>query len=213
MLPGGTTLHVRRPAVALFHILHAILDLVCSILRCLSLSFVIIVSPQGYNQLVMMEAQQIDTDEANIIAGMDIAMDVVRAAEICGGGITAADVLTLASGAQAERSPAAAAAVAARMSVLLQPGAVDGSTGQQYSPEFVLQQYEQLADMCLRFRAPVYADAVLEAAETQGLRPSPEIMQRLLVAMRGKPRRSEVRAADDRWPADAHVCCVLAGGW
>ncbi|KAF6261647.1 hypothetical protein COO60DRAFT_743720 [Scenedesmus sp. NREL 46B-D3] len=146
---------------------------------------------EGYNQLVMMEAQQIDTDEANIIAGMDIAMDVVRAAEICGGGITAADVLTLASGAQAERSPAAAAAVAARMSVLLQPGVVDGSTGQQYSREFVLQQYEQLADMCLRFRAPVFADAILEAAETQGLRPSPDIMQRLMVAMRGKPRRSE----------------------
>jgi hypothetical protein len=141
----------------------------------------------------MMEAQQIDTDEANLVAGMDIAMDVVRAAEICGGGITAADVLTLAAGAQAERSPAAAAAVAARMSVLLQPSAVDDSTGQQYSREFVLQQYEQLADMCLRLRAPVYADAVLESAETQGLRPSQEIMQRLMLAMRGKPRRSEVR--------------------
>jgi hypothetical protein len=169
---------------------------------------------QGYNQLVMMEAQQIDTDEANIIAGMDIAMDVVRAAEICGGGITAADVLTLASGAQAERSPAAAAAVAARMSVLLQPGAVDGSTGQQYSPEFVLQQYEQLADLCLRFRAPVYADAVLEAAETQGLRPSPEIMQRLTVAMRGKPRRSEVRAADSRvGSCMLSACFCIAVGW
>ncbi|WIA11381.1 hypothetical protein OEZ85_011501 [Tetradesmus obliquus] len=146
---------------------------------------------EGYSQLVMMEAQQIDTDEANLVAGMDIAMDVVRAAEICGGTITPADVLTLAAGAQAERSPAAAAAVAARLSVLLQSSAVDGSTGQQYSREFVLQQYEQLADMCLRFRAPVFADAVLEAAETQGLRPSPEIMQRLMVAMRGKPRRSE----------------------
>lgn len=148
---------------------------------------------QGYAQLQYLEAQQLDTDEANLVAGMDVALDCVRAAEILGGTATAADVLILAAAAQAERSPAAAAAVAARLSILLQPGVTDPATGQQYSQEFVLQQYEQLADMCLRYRAPQFADMVLEAAETQKLRPSADVLNRLTLALRGKPRRGEVR--------------------
>jgi hypothetical protein len=45
---------------------------------------------------------------------MDIAMDIVRAAETVGGGITPADLLLLTSGALAERNVNAAADVARR---------------------------------------------------------------------------------------------------
>jgi hypothetical protein len=45
---------------------------------------------------------------------MDIAMDIVRAAETVGGGVTPADLLLLTSGALAERNVNAAADVARR---------------------------------------------------------------------------------------------------
>jgi hypothetical protein len=64
---------------------------------------------QGYRQLQFLEAQQIDTDEANLVAGMDIAMDIVRAAETVGGAVTPSDLLLLTSGALAERNVNAAA--------------------------------------------------------------------------------------------------------
>jgi hypothetical protein len=110
--------------------------------------------PQGYRQLQFLESQQIDTDEANIIAGMDVALDIVRATEMVSGRsnvMTPADVLTLAEAAKAERSPAAAADIAARLSVLLLPGAVR-EDGTPYSQASVLQQYSDLADMCLKQR-------------------------------------------------------------
>lgn len=66
-------------------------------------------TPQGYRQLQFLEAQQIDTDEANLVAGMDIAMDIVRAAETVGGTVTPPDLLLLTSGALAERNVNAAA--------------------------------------------------------------------------------------------------------
>lgn len=180
--------------------------------------------PQGYRQLQFLESQQIDTDEANLVAGMDIAMDIVRAAETVGGGISPADLLLLTSGALAERNVNAAADIARRLSLLLAPEASSSSaalaasssgvagaassspTSQQqqqqvrgvdsssaFDPEFVLQQYESLAEMCIAQRAVQQADVVLEAAEVAGLQPSKQILAKLTAAMRGQPRRSEVR--------------------
>jgi hypothetical protein len=149
---------------------------------------------QGYRQLQFLQAQQIDTDEANLVAGMDVAMDIVRAAEIVGGAATPADLVTLVSGALAERNANAAADLARRLAVLLAPPAA--LQQQQYDTQFVLQQYEALADMCLQQRAVQQADVVLEAAERAGLTPSQEVLARLTAALRGQPRRSEVR-----------VCC------
>lgn len=176
--------------------------------------------PQGYRQLQFLESQQIDTDEANLVAGMDIAMDIVRAAETVGGGITPADLLLLTSGALAERNVNAAADIARRLSLLLAPNspssssaalaasssgvagaAASSQTSQQqqsssaFDPEFVLQQYESLAEMCIAQRAVQQADVVLEAAEVAGLQPSKQILAKLTAAMRGQPRRSEVRVA------------------
>eukprot|EP00775_Hariotina_reticulata_P005582 gene5582-5820_t len=146
---------------------------------------------EGYRQLQYLESQQIDTDEANIVAGMDVALDIVRATEMISGRsnvMTPADVLTLAEAAKAERSPAAAADVAVRLSALLLPGAIR-EDGTPYSQAFVLQQYSDLAELCLKQRAVQAADLVLEAAETAGLKPSQELLNRLTVALRGQPRR------------------------
>lgn len=156
---------------------------------------------QGYRQLQFLEAQQIDTDEANLVAGMDIAMDIVRAAETVGGAVTPADLLLLTSGALAERNVNAAADIARRLSLLLRPPAAGGSSSsssqaQQYDPDFVLQQYESLAGMCLAQRAVQQADVVLEAAEAVGLQPSKQILQQLSAALRGQPRRNEVGLCD-----------------
>lgn len=161
---------------------------------------------QGYRQLQFLEAQQIDTDEANLVAGMDIAMDIVRAAETVGGSVTPADLLLLTSGALAERNVNAAADIARRLSLLLSPAAAalpqqtqqqqqaGQQQQQQFDPEFVLQQYEQLAEMCISQSAVQQADVVLEAAESAGLQPSKAVLQKLTAALRGQPRRSEVRA-------------------
>lgn len=146
---------------------------------------------QGYQQLLMLQDKRLDTEEANLAASMDIALDCVRAAEMLGGGCTAADVLVLQKAALAERSPSAAAAVAERLKILLQPGIVD-STGQPFDRRTVLQQFEELADMCLRLRSAPAADMVLEDAENAGLKPSEEILNRLTVSLRGRPRRSVV---------------------
>jgi hypothetical protein len=175
---------------------------------------VICVHPQGYRQLQFLEAQQIDTDEANLVAGMDIAMDIVRAAETVGGAVTPSDLLLLTSGALAERNVNAAADIAPRLSLLLAPdmpllgsvGTAEGSSstgvvpqGERYEPEFVLQQYEALAEMCIAQRAVQQADVVLEAAEAAGLQPSQVVLARLTTALRGQPRRSEVRGQGIMW--------------
>ncbi|KAF8065665.1 pentatricopeptide repeat-containing protein [Scenedesmus sp. PABB004] len=139
---------------------------------------------EGYAQLQFLEAAQLDTDEANLVAGMDVALDVLRVAEVLGGAASPADVLALAAGAQAERSPAAAAAVAPRLAALLEPGA-------GLARDEVAAQYEALADMCLRYAAPGAADVVLEAAEAAGLRPADALLARLRAALRGQPRRGE----------------------
>lgn len=96
-----------------------------------------------------------------------------------------------------------AADIARRLSLLLSPeaaaaatAATSSSTAQQpewYDPAFVLQQYESLAEMCLSQRAVQQADVVLESAEVAGLQPSPAVLAKLTAALRGQPRRGEVR--------------------
>jgi hypothetical protein len=87
--------------------------------------------------------------------------------------------------------------IARRLAILLAPEA--GLPGlstevqlQRYDPEFVLEQYEKLAEMCIVQRAAQQADVVLEAAEVAGLQPSPAMLTKLTAALRGQPRRSEV---------------------
>lgn len=93
---------------------------------------------------------------------------------------------------------AAATDVARRLSLLLSPeaaAATASSTAQPewYDPAFVLQQYESLAEMCLSQRAVQQADVVLESAEVAGLQPSAAVLAKLTAALRGQPRRGEVR--------------------
>lgn len=134
------------------------------------------------------------------MAGSDVALDVLRCVETLGGVPTPADALTLCAAATAERSPAAAAALAPRLArVLLDRGGGSGSGGGGVATagllpsSQVLEQYEALAAMCLRAGAPSSADAVLEAAEGAGLTPSDASLGALRAALRGRPRRAEVR--------------------
>lgn len=87
--------------------------------------------------------------------------------------------------------------IARRLAILLTPEAgLPGLSAavqlQRYDPQFVLEQYETLADMCIAQRAAQQADVVLEAAEVAGLQPSQAMLAKLTAALRGQPRRSEV---------------------
>jgi hypothetical protein len=128
-------------------------------------------------------------------------------------------------------------ALCCRLSLLLNPAAAppasisaSASTPQvqQYDQAFVLQQYESLAEMCIAQQAVQQADVVLEAAEVAGLQPSAAILARLTAALRGQPRRSEVRRREAgtgaavraglQWAAGQHParewwCCVGNMAW
>lgn len=118
-------------------------------------------------------------------AGMAVALDILTAVEALGGRPMPADISNLVVGAVTEQSVPAAVELGSRLPLLQNQG---------FDNSYIAGLYQQLASMCLDLSAPEQADECLEVAEKSGIPIKPELIDRLMKALGGRPRRAALSA-------------------